>query len=86
MAALGAAGLTRVFCEGGGTLAAGLLGSDLVDEMVVMSAGLALGAEGTPAIGAMGVATLPEAPRFALQGVNALGGDVLSHWVRRVAL
>jgi diaminohydroxyphosphoribosylaminopyrimidine deaminase/5-amino-6-(5-phosphoribosylamino)uracil reductase len=80
--ALSAAGLTRVFCEGGGTLAAGLLAADLVDELAVISAGLVLGAEGTPAVGAMGVAALSEAPRLALQEVRPLGGDVLSLWRR----
>jgi diaminohydroxyphosphoribosylaminopyrimidine deaminase/5-amino-6-(5-phosphoribosylamino)uracil reductase len=82
MAALGAAGLTRVFCEGGGTLAAGLLASDLVDELAVISAGLVIGAEGTPAVGAMGIAALAEAPRFDLRETRALGGDVLALWSR----
>jgi diaminohydroxyphosphoribosylaminopyrimidine deaminase / 5-amino-6-(5-phosphoribosylamino)uracil reductase len=82
MAALGQAGLTRVFCEGGGTLAAGLLSADLVDELAVMSAGIVLGAEGTPAIGAMGIAALSEAPRFSLRELQSLGGDVLAIWSR----
>lgn len=80
--ALGAAGLTRVFCEGGGALAAALLGADLVDELVVMSAGLALGAEGRPALGALGLDRLTEAPRFRLVETRALGGDVLHRWRR----
>ena len=82
MTALGAAGLTRVFCEGGGMLAAGLLGADLVDDLALITAGMVLGAEGTPAIGAMGIAALAEAPRFALAETRALGGDVLSLWLR----
>ncbi|NKX43422.1 bifunctional diaminohydroxyphosphoribosylaminopyrimidine deaminase/5-amino-6-(5-phosphoribosylamino)uracil reductase RibD [Roseicyclus persicicus] len=82
MQALGAAGLTRVFCEGGGMLAAGLLSADLVDELAVVSAGMVLGAEGTPALGAMGIAALAEAPRFGLREVRALGGDVLAIWGR----
>ncbi|WP_213685765.1 bifunctional diaminohydroxyphosphoribosylaminopyrimidine deaminase/5-amino-6-(5-phosphoribosylamino)uracil reductase RibD [Roseicyclus sp.] len=82
MTALGAAGLTRVFCEGGGMLAAGLLGADLVDDLALITAGMVLGAEGTPAIGAMGIAALAEAPRFALTETRALGGDVLSLWSR----
>lgn len=82
MSALGAAGLTRVFCEGGGMLAAGLLGADLVDDLALITAGMVLGAEGTPAIGAMGIAALAEAPRFALAETRALGGDVLSLWSR----
>ncbi len=82
MAALGQAGLTRVFCEGGGTLAAGLLSADVVDDLAVMSAGIVLGAEGTPSIGAMGIAALSEAPRFTLREARNLGGDVLAIWER----
>jgi diaminohydroxyphosphoribosylaminopyrimidine deaminase/5-amino-6-(5-phosphoribosylamino)uracil reductase len=82
LAALGEAGLTRVFCEGGGTLAAALLAADLADEVAVVTAGRAIGAEGTPAVGAMGIAALAEAPRFRLADTRVLGGDVLSRWVR----
>ena len=81
---LGTAGLTRVFCEGGGQLAASLLAHDLVDELHVFSAGIALGAEGHPGIGALGVVRLAEAPRFQLVDVRALQGDVQHIW-RRVA-
>lgn len=80
--ALGAAGLTRVFCEGGGALAASLLAADLVDELVVMNAGVAIGAEGLPALGALGLARLAEAPRFALREVQAVAGDVVHVWGR----
>ena len=80
--ALGDAGLTRVFCEGGGALAASLLNAALVDELIGFTAGLALGAEGQPALGAMGLDRLDEAPRFALAETRALGNDVLHRWVR----
>ena len=82
LAALGERGLTRVFCEGGGQLAASLLSADLVDELVGFTAGIALGAEGRPGIGAMGVDRLAEAPRFALEEVRAVGADVLHRWRR----
>jgi diaminohydroxyphosphoribosylaminopyrimidine deaminase/5-amino-6-(5-phosphoribosylamino)uracil reductase len=80
MAALGDAGLTRVFCEGWGSVAAALLGGDLVDEISLVTAGSALGAEGIPAVGAMGVAALAEAPRMRLRGMRRLGADVLTRW------
>ncbi|RKF17247.1 bifunctional diaminohydroxyphosphoribosylaminopyrimidine deaminase/5-amino-6-(5-phosphoribosylamino)uracil reductase RibD [Roseovarius spongiae] len=80
--ALGAAGLTRVFCEGGGALAASLLGAGLVDRLVGFTAGLAIGAEGLPGIGALGVARLDEAPRFALERVAPVGGDAMHVWRR----
>ena len=79
---LGARGLTSVFCEGGGALAASLLSAELVDRLVTFSAGLALGAEGKPAIGAMGVAALAEAPRFTLETATPVGQDVMQVWSR----
>ena len=82
LAQLGVAGLTRVFCEGGSALAASLLATDLVDELVGFTAGLAIGAEGLPAIGAMGLDRLGEASRFELVDVRDVGGDILHRWQR----
>lgn len=79
---LGQAGLTRVFCEGGSALAASLLGDDLVDDLVTFTAGLAIGAEGLPAIGALGLGRLAEAPRFDLAEVRPVGPDVMIRWTR----
>ena len=80
MARLGAEGLTRVFCEGGGSFAAALLEAGLVDRLVVFSAGLALGAEGRPALGALGIGHLAAAPRFELIESEPVGGDVMHLW------
>ena len=82
LAALGTAGLTRVFCEGGGSLAAALLSAGLVDELIGFTAGVAIGAEGQPALGTLGLDTLASAPRFQLVEARAIGGDVLHHWRR----
>ena len=78
--ALGARGMTKVFCEGGGALAAALLARDLVDELIGFTAGLAIGAEGLPGIGAMGLERLAEAQRFDLMDVRPIGADVLHRW------
>ena len=83
MTVLAAKGITRVFCEGGGMLAASLLGAGLVDQLVVYSAGAAIGAEGTPMLGAMGVAQLEDAPRFALDSVRPVGNDIRHIWRKR---
>ncbi|PIE13684.1 MAG: riboflavin biosynthesis protein RibD [Rhodobacterales bacterium] len=79
---LGRAGLTRVFCEGGAALAASLLAADLVDELVGFTAGVSIGAEGLPAIGALGIETLAEAPRFTLIESRQIGNDILHRWRR----
>lgn len=76
-------GITRVFCEGGGMLAGSLLQADLVDELIAFTAGIGIGAEGQPALGAMGVDRLAGAPRFALRELRAVGGDVLHRWARQ---
>lgn len=78
-------GLTRVFCEGGSALAASLLEADLVDQLIGFSAGIAIGAEGLPSIGALGLSRLSEAPRFKLKQVETVGPDVMSIWERHEA-
>lgn len=77
---LGEAGLTRILCEGGGSLAASLLQSNAVDRLAVFSAGLALGAEGAPSTGALGLERLSDAPKFHLMETRAVGADALQYW------
>lgn len=75
-------GLTRVFCEGGSALAASLIEADLVDELIGFTAGLAIGAEGLPSVGALGLGHLAQAQRYALKQNQTVGGDVLHIWQR----
>lgn len=83
MHALAGQGITRVFCEGGGALAASLLRAGLVDELVVFCAGRLIGAEGRAGVGALALAALTDAPQFELVQVQALGGDVMQIWRAR---
>lgn len=82
LAALGAAGLTRVFCEGGGALAASLMRAGLVDELITFTAGIGLGSESRPALGPLALDRLADAPRFRLLGAEPVGGDVMQLWER----
>lgn len=75
-------GITRVLCEGGGMLASSLLAADLVDALVVFSAGVVIGAEGTPSLAAMGIDRLTAAPRFHLDHVQKVGLDIQHSWRR----
>ncbi|MEL6216845.1 MAG: dihydrofolate reductase family protein, partial [Pseudomonadota bacterium] len=79
---LGARGLTSVFCEGGSALTASLLTADLVDELICFNAGFAIGAEGLPAVGALGLDRLDAAQRFTLATATPIGGDVMQSWQR----
>lgn len=79
-AALGQAGLTRVFCEGGGQLAAALMAAGLVDDLALFTAGLALGADGRPGVGPFSLPHLSDAPRLVLAESRRVGADLYSLW------
>ena len=81
MRTLGDRGLTRVLCEGGGRLSAALLEAGLVDEVVLYTAGIVLGDEGTPAVGTLRVEALADAPRLRLVETARIGDDTRSRWV-----
>jgi diaminohydroxyphosphoribosylaminopyrimidine deaminase/5-amino-6-(5-phosphoribosylamino)uracil reductase len=83
MQRLGARGLTRLLCEGGGRIAAALLAADLVDEIVTYTAGLVLGEDAVAAIGTLDVEALQLAPRFRLLETTRVGPDTRSRWRRR---
>ena len=82
LARLGARGLTRVFCEGGGGLAASLVGAGLADQLAVFSAGRLIGADGTPGLGPLGVTQLGAAD-WDLVRAEKIGGDLMHLWRRR---
>lgn len=73
-------GLTRILCEGGGQLAAHLLGARLIDTLALYQAGCLIGADGSPALGPLGLAALQDAPRPALIDTCPLGPDIFSLW------
>jgi diaminohydroxyphosphoribosylaminopyrimidine deaminase/5-amino-6-(5-phosphoribosylamino)uracil reductase len=77
---LAAEGLTSVFCEGGGSLAASLLKAGLVDDLVVYTAGLALGSDGLAGVANLGVERLQEVGRFTLASWRKIGTDTRQHW------
>ena len=73
-------GITRLLCEGGGKLAASLMRSELVDEIVTFHGGLAIGADGLSSIGDLGIYSLGEAKRWRLNQTLSLGAEVLNIW------
>jgi len=77
---LARAGLTRVFCEGGGQLAASLIKSGFVDELVLFHGPKVIGGDGVSALGTLGVTVLADAPRYELLEQRSIGGDMMSRW------
>ena len=82
MQALGSRGLTSVLCEGGGQLAASLLRDELVDDVILYTAGLALGADALPGLGDLALSNLYLAPRFELISARKIGPDIRQDWRR----
>ncbi len=77
------AGLTRVYCEGGGSLGAALMRAGLVDDIVLFTAGAAIGAEGRAGLGNLSLSALADAPRCTLLEQRRVGKDLMSHWSRQ---
>jgi len=75
---LGGQGLTRLLVEGGGRLAAALLRGGLVDRLVWLHAPLLLGGDAVPAVAALGLDRLADAPAFERVSSETLGDDLLT--------
>lgn len=75
-------GLERVMVEGGGQVAGAFLCDGLVDRIEWFRAPMVLGAEGRPAIGALAVNELADAPRFRRTEVRTVGADLWERYER----
>ena len=73
-------GLTRIFSEGGATVAAALVQAGLVDELALFSGAVLIGGDGHPALGALGLTALSAASRPRLRMVERFGADTCSLW------
>ena len=73
-------GLTRIYCEGGGTLAASLIRENLVDTLTHFTAGTLIGGDGHAALAALGITDLQDAPRLTLTSLRQIGPDTCADW------
>jgi len=82
VAALAAEGLANLFVEGGGQVAASFLRCGLVDAIEWFRASMLIGGEGRPAVGALALGALSDAPRFHRIDVRTLGDDLWERYRR----
>lgn len=80
LGALAQRGVTRVFCEGGASLAGALLGAGLVQRVMWFHAPAVMGGDGLPAVAAFGVDALASMPRYRRVATRVLGPDLLSEF------
>jgi diaminohydroxyphosphoribosylaminopyrimidine deaminase/5-amino-6-(5-phosphoribosylamino)uracil reductase len=82
VAALAAEGLAEILVEGGGQVAASFLRCGLVDALEWFRAPMVIGGEGRPAVGALALSALSDAPRFRRIDVTVLGDDLWERYRR----
>ena len=75
-------GLSRLFVEGGGQVAASFLRCGLVDALEWFRAPIVIGGEGRPGVGALAIAGLADAPHFRRTEVRELGDDLWERYER----
>jgi diaminohydroxyphosphoribosylaminopyrimidine deaminase / 5-amino-6-(5-phosphoribosylamino)uracil reductase len=80
--ALAAEGLSRVFVEGGGQVAASFLRCGLVDALEWFRAPIVIGGEGRPGVGALAIAGLADAPHFRRTEIHEVGDDLWERYER----
>jgi diaminohydroxyphosphoribosylaminopyrimidine deaminase / 5-amino-6-(5-phosphoribosylamino)uracil reductase len=75
-------GITRLMVEGGPTVAAAFLTSDLVDEVALLRGPIAIGAGGIDALAGMPLDGLAASPKLRLLGVETVGKDTIETFER----
>ncbi|HUO21469.1 MAG TPA: RibD family protein [Caulobacteraceae bacterium] len=80
--ALAQAGLNAVMIEGGGRVAASFLSAGLVDRIEWFRAPILLGADGLPAVGALALRRLADAPSFRRTDARESGADLWERYER----
>jgi diaminohydroxyphosphoribosylaminopyrimidine deaminase/5-amino-6-(5-phosphoribosylamino)uracil reductase len=72
----------NLLVEGGGKLAAALIAADAVSRVEWFRAPIVLGAEGKPAVAALALAKLADAPRYSRVALRELGPDIWESYER----
>ena len=75
-------GVSRVLAEGGAHMAAALLDADLIDEVMLFSAGRAIGPQGFPALVDRPLTAVTDSSGFRSSEREELGDDVLTVYER----
>ncbi len=75
-------GLHKIFLEGGGKLAASFTQAGLVDTIQWFRAPILIGGDGLPAVAALGLSEMSDAPRWRTAATARIGDDTLETYVK----
>lgn len=79
---LGERGLTRIFCEGGPSVAAALIGQGHADEVILITAPERLGRQGVVGLDSTAAARLDDPDRYRIVETRLIGADRLTRHER----
>lgn len=74
--------LEKIFLEGGGKLAASFIQAGLVDTIQWFRAPILIGGDGLPAVAALGLSEMSDAPRWRTAATARIGDDTLETYVK----
>jgi diaminohydroxyphosphoribosylaminopyrimidine deaminase/5-amino-6-(5-phosphoribosylamino)uracil reductase len=77
------AGITSIFLEGGGKLAASFLKADAVDHLEWFRAPIVIGGDGLPCFGGLGIDSLADVKKWERSALRESGSDLWESYVRR---
>tara|TARA_Y100000739_G_C20594728_1_gene459750 strand:+ start:292 stop:1419 length:1128 start_codon:yes stop_codon:yes gene_type:complete len=80
MRTFGKLGLTRILCEGGGSIAASLIQQKVVDRIIGFTGGKIFGSRGIPAVGALNFKNITEMPILKSISTEQIENDILHTW------
>lgn len=75
-------GLASLMIEGGGQLAAAFLREGLVDRLAWFRAPILIGGDGLPAVAALGLTRMEDAPRWRHAATERIGDDTLDTYLK----
>jgi diaminohydroxyphosphoribosylaminopyrimidine deaminase/5-amino-6-(5-phosphoribosylamino)uracil reductase len=75
-------GITRLMVEGGPTVAASFVKSDLIDEVALFRAPITIGDDGVDALEGMPLTALTRSPHLKLASSETVGADTLERYER----
>jgi diaminohydroxyphosphoribosylaminopyrimidine deaminase/5-amino-6-(5-phosphoribosylamino)uracil reductase len=79
---LGTRGLTRIFCEGGPSVASALIGQGLADEVIIFIAPEPFGREGVLGLDSTAAKLLDDPERYRIVETRRIGADRLTRLER----
>ncbi|MGI9490714.1 MAG: RibD family protein, partial [Geminicoccaceae bacterium] len=83
LTALAERGITRLLVEGGSALNASMFEAKLVDRLATFQAPMVLGGDGLPAVAALGLDRLADAPTFERKATEVLASDLAATYITR---